>query len=134
MRVQVYWNIQKRVWSVRNKATGRVVWHSPCLRLENCKFTVQAGGRARVLREKQKNIHAFVEGNLVESALPDGPLDCEAVTYNPYKHETFVRRRDETSIYRASEAILTTIFRPTKEYDSRGRRIEYKVPDVLIKG
>jgi len=97
---------------VRDKATGRVIQHAPCLRLEDCKFTVQPGGRARVLREKVKNIHAFVEGNLVDGAIPDGPLDMDAVTYNPYKHETFVRRKDGTPVHRAPAAILTTLFRP----------------------
>lgn len=127
MRVQVYWNITKRIWSVRDKATGRVIRHDSCLRLKDCKFTVQPGGRARVLREKVKNIHAFVEGEIEppwHNLFGEIPDNAESVTYNPYKHETFVKRADGTAVHRAPEALLTTVFRPGIN--------ESKVPDVLI--
>jgi hypothetical protein len=120
----VYWNITKKVWSVRDKSTGRVVLRLPCLRLDNCKFVVQPGGRARVLREKQKNIHAFVEGELDCCGTADGALGVFAdmpdgtkgVTYNPYKHETFVLREGETPIHEAPVVILTRVYTPGQGY------------------
>jgi hypothetical protein len=57
--------------------------------LSDVRFTVSEAGRQRVLREKRKNVHAFVEG--VESPLYGSinrKLDCK-VTYNPYKYEKF---------------------------------------------
>ncbi len=136
MRVQVYWNIAKRIWSVRDKTTGRVVLHLPALVLDDCKLKVQQGGRARVLREKQKNIHAFVEGDLVaEGTTPDAilgifgtlPAQSESVTYNPYKHESFVVRATGAPIFTAPRAILTSVYVPNE-----GRKPEVLVCDPAL--
>ena len=115
MRVQVYWNITKKTWSVKDKALGRVVLHLPSMVLEGCTFKVQKGGRARVLREKQKNIHAFVEGEMdCMGTMAEGLRNIfptatkESVTYDPYKHETFVRRRDGAPVHTAEHVILTS--------------------------
>lgn len=118
MRVQVYWNITKKVWSVRDKATGLVCCRLPSLVLTDCKFVVQEGGRQRVLREKQKNIHAFVEGEL--DCMGGTGDACKGiwgwdkehggteVTYNPYKYTTFVQRENKVPIHTAPRAILST--------------------------
>jgi hypothetical protein len=56
---------------------------------------VQPAGRARVLKEKQKNVHAYVVGKFhdvnFEQAqyMPRGYKFAQAF-YNPYKVETFV--------------------------------------------
>jgi hypothetical protein len=88
MIVQVYWNLHKNCWSLREKATGRIVKHMANVVLRNCRFVVQEGGRQRVLRERRKNVHAFVEGVLSRPVPQDRPW--VAVKYNPYRYTSFV--------------------------------------------
>lgn len=67
--VQVYRCLTKRddVWySIRQK--GKVVAHSKCLVLVDARFIVCPGGRARALREKKRNVHAYVTGLLFRGA------------------------------------------------------------------
>ncbi len=88
-RVQVYFNLHKRVWSVRQ--SGLVVEHTKCVILRDVRFLVGKAGRAKVLREKRKNVHAYASGYVCRPEdLPIIPERINAVTYNPYKHETFV--------------------------------------------
>ena len=54
-------------------------------------------GREKVLREKRKNVHAFVKGYLQDAENVDTDRPATQVTYNPYKYETFVDKH--TSLY-----------------------------------
>ncbi|MEF8794321.1 hypothetical protein [Thiohalorhabdus sp.] len=68
MRSFVYWNIHKKKWSVKaleGDWKGKVIAHAPTIRLDNVRFCVQEGGRDRVLKDGQKNVHAGVVGDLV---------------------------------------------------------------------
>jgi len=83
-KVEVYWNLHQARWSVRDQRTRKVVAHADRVLLADCHFKVSQAGRARVLRERRKNVHAFVSGTLVE--LNGSNLDCDiAVTYDPYR-------------------------------------------------
>jgi hypothetical protein len=88
MKVRVYFNLHKKLLSVQTKVNGswKVIKHVFNINLTDVKFKVSEGGRQRVLREKRKNVHAFIEGVEV-----DQPIDQRAqnVTYNPYKYEKF---------------------------------------------
>lgn len=44
-------------------------------------------GRERVLKEKVKNIHAYVDGTICKPS----KRYREAFTYNPYKYDSFVK-------------------------------------------
>jgi hypothetical protein len=97
LRVEVYWNLQRKLFSIRllgGPCRGLVCMHTDAVLLEDVTFAVQAAGRARVLREKRKNIHAFVRGTL-HSTGADVPVEVETVgwpvTYDPYRDTTFVR-------------------------------------------
>ena len=88
-RVEVYWNLHKLCFSIRKN--GRVVMHlhegPEWLTLTDVKFAVQPAGRAKVLREKKKNVHAFIRGTVnFESPV----AYQELVSYNPYKGDTFM--------------------------------------------
>ena len=61
--VEVYYNLHNKTFSVRH--AGRVWFHTNVLTLHNCKFAVQPAGRAKVLKEKRKNVHAFIRGFFV---------------------------------------------------------------------
>ena len=82
---EVYFNLRKNLFSVRQN--GLVVAHKRFILLEDAVFKVSQAGRARVLREKRKNVHAMVKG-IVSKQFVD-KYDGLAY-YNPYKTETFV--------------------------------------------
>jgi hypothetical protein len=66
------------------------------------------GGKERVRSEKSKNVHAFVIGRLLDYCeypcddIPNPPSDM-IVTYNPYRHDSFVYKQSEEPVYRAEE-------------------------------
>lgn len=121
MRVEVFWNLHQDLYSVvalEGHDKGRVVTHAHKVVLWNAEFIVQPAGRDRVRREKRKNVHAFVRGEMGRIHVGDGSwrfsdsetgkalladiarcadpfslvdtgLDRQA-TYNPYRDDTFV--------------------------------------------
>ena len=95
MKVDVYWNLHKKKYSVRHK--GKVIDHVPFIRLANVQWVVQPAGRRRVLRERRKNVHAFARGTWLEgNAVLRELTKSQALTkpikvmYNPYRFKTFV--------------------------------------------
>ena len=111
MRVEVYFNLHKYTWSVRQCSTGRVILHTDKVHIRDPKFVVRKSGRERVLREGKKNVHAFVRGEI--SYCPDFDpeyhpdyLDYTLVSYNPYKFDTFVDVYDTTPVRTAKRAML----------------------------
>lgn len=94
MNVCVYRNLQKKCWSVMDQKTRRVIAHREYLVLRNGKFVVREGGRQRVLREHQKNVHAFAVGEIAETYTIDETDDRKRIFYNPYVNETFIDNHD----------------------------------------
>ena len=86
-KCHVYYNLHKHCLSVQQG--GIVVAHVEYLNLKNVDFSVQKAGREKCIKEKQKNIHAFISGYLGEDM---GELKY-AVSYNPYKHDFFIFMR-----------------------------------------
>lgn len=105
-RVMVYYNLHKHTFSVRDKK--RVLLHADYVKLQNVEFRVREGGKEKVRSEKQKNVHAFVIGDLVDYCrypcenIPSEPND-KIITYNPYKYDSFVYKNSEEPIYNAKE-------------------------------
>jgi hypothetical protein len=90
--VEVYRNLHKKCWSVRQG--GKVKVHTSYICLQDVKFVVQPAGREKVLKEKKKNVHAFVKGYLISHKTmnrlnKDIEWTMDVVTYNPYKHPYF---------------------------------------------
>ncbi len=83
MKTEIYFNLRKKIFSVRQQ--GKVIQHTGEIFLDQAQFIVNPAGRARVLREKGKNVHAFVRGQVGE------PAECrEIARYNPYLFDSFV--------------------------------------------
>lgn len=120
--VEVYRNLHNGKLSVRCAKYKRVLGWCDEIVLRNAEFKVSEAGRKRVVTERKKNVHAFAKGfvlgikgftsrngkgvitpNKIFADLPD-PV---AVTYNPYKYESFVRLEDEQPIYHAYRATVT---------------------------
>ena len=94
-RVQVYYNLHKKCLSVRHK--GKVIEHAQEVTLTDARFHVQQAGRERVLKQKRKNVHAYISGKLKETFwFTQAPKYTwtakQRVTYNPYKYKNFVNK------------------------------------------
>lgn len=114
MRVEVYRNLHTGLMSVR-ECGGRVLTHEAEVFVKDAKFVVQPAGRAKVLREQRKNVHAFVRGEL--EGFSQGCLanydEWEAwpkVTYNPYKADHFypVDLGSSSYVRSGSRVVVTT--------------------------
>jgi hypothetical protein len=117
-RVEVYWNLHKDCFSVRALSgpdKGRVVAHTRHIDLGDVTFVVQPAGRARVLAEGRKNVHAFARGTVTASR--DGlPTSYTEVVYNPYATDAFVARDDLTRRFRWAGVVRAYT-------DNRGRPV-----------
>jgi hypothetical protein len=105
MKVKVYFNLHKRCFSVvalEGENKGRVIAHETEVKLINATFKVSEAGRQRVIREQRKNVHACVVGTLTDTV-----KNCDqAVTYNPYKYNSFVLKKDESPVLTAQNVLL----------------------------
>ena len=104
MKVEVYRNLHKNCWSIRNAKTGKVIEHFDYICIKDAKLVVRPAGRAKVLREKRKNVHAFVRGEV--ATFEDALTATRQISYNPYKHESFMLIDTETPIKEAEIVFL----------------------------
>ena len=115
-KVFVYYNLHKHKWSVKDVKTGRVIGHHYDVSLYNAKFKVSEAGRTRVLKEKRKNVHAYIQGregwNEEEQRWQHiGPdctwiIDSVGITYNPYKNNTFIRTDTGEEVHKAKLVVF----------------------------
>lgn len=89
MRVDIYRNLHKKQFSVRDCSTRLVVDHLNWVIILNASFHVGEKGRQRVIREKRKNVHAVVRGTISRTAFFTTAPRFTQVTYNPYKFGYF---------------------------------------------
>ena len=93
MRVFVYWNLHKGLWSVKaleGPYKGLVIHRAHRVLLSNAAPKVSEAGRQRVIREGRKNVHAGIVGDLVDYNGHDMLASTGLpVSYNPYKGPTF---------------------------------------------
>jgi hypothetical protein len=106
----IYWNLHKKCFSVKYK--GKVIRHMNDLSASNVQFKVSELGRQRVMTSKRKNVHAYVVADEIENVSQidqfEVLMDGFAVTYNPYKHASFVDVLWEVGITKASKVLLKT--------------------------
>ena len=121
-KVDIYYNVRKKCLSVRDATTGLVVKHTHAIKLvagtqgyeRDIQFKVSEKGRQRVLKEKRKNVHAYVSGRVtdlgklrsLEESKARKPKTLRQVTYNPYKHETFVDVKTGEAVHWAKEVFI----------------------------
>jgi hypothetical protein len=111
-RVMVYYNLHKHTFSVRYN--NKIILHADYVKLGDVEFRVRLGGKDRVRSEKQKNVHAFVIGDLMdfcEYPCEDIPIPSSDVvaTYNPYKHDSFVYKGTDEPVYSADEVEMINL-------------------------
>lgn len=104
MRVRAYRNLNNgcislTCWEKGHPYKGKVIAHVRSAYLNDCSFIISETGRQRVVKNKVKDVHAWVEAELVVCdliqaryplddgeiavGLPDHPHELH-VTYNPY--------------------------------------------------
>ena len=105
-KVMVYYNLHKNTFSITYD--NKVILHADYVKLGDVEFRVRKGGNERVRQQKSKNVHAFVIGRLLDYCeypcddIPY-PTSDNVVTYNPYKHNSFVYKDSGESVYNAKE-------------------------------
>lgn len=111
--VEVYYNLHKHTFSIRDRKTRIVVGHADYVQLRNVTFHVSEAGRQRVLRERRKNVHAFVRGTVMDITDPwwgewgDSNGECGYASYNPYKGGRFIDVwADDAPLAGAGAAVL----------------------------
>ena len=107
MKVFVYFNLHRKCFSVKaleGTDKGRVIAHVSDAVVHLPTFKVSEAGRQRVLREKKKNVHAGVVGQWYDDeynasrTVELSVMLGRAVTYNPYRFDSFVYKATETPI------------------------------------
>lgn len=101
MKVRIFRNLNKHCMSMiamEGPFKGKVIAHVDSAYLHECSMVVQEASRQRVIRERCKNVHAFVQGNLqcatgvrlrypvqgIKVAEPDHDHPV-LIRYNPYE-------------------------------------------------
>jgi len=115
-RVFVYFNLIKKLWSVRSMETRRVLGYADTLVLRDGTFRVSEAGRQRVLESRRKNVHAGVVGELqaVHAAQVEplkqaqGLTVEERISYNPYKAGVFVTAQGRKPVEKADWVVFDT--------------------------
>jgi len=105
--VEVYKNLNHDCFSVRQG--GIVRFHTKIVCLKNVTYKVSEAGRQRVLKEKRKNVHAFVVGKICHSdevSKETLPFTAAWVSYNPYKNDSFYVVGDGQKIKKSQYADL----------------------------
>ena len=105
MKVEVYKNLHKNCWSVRNNKTGRVIDYVDSIHIEDATLVVRPAGRARVLKEHKKNVHAFIRGELTDDRFM--AVGLVKVIYNPYEYDHFIRTDNGEAIYEWDKVLFT---------------------------
>jgi hypothetical protein len=82
---EIYRNLHRKDWSIRNK--GIVTQHTKTTAISPAKFVVQPAGRKKVLKEQRKNVHAFIRGQVTD--IPPNWQTWKQVKYNPYLFDHF---------------------------------------------
>lgn len=116
MKVDIYRNLRRDCWSVRSREQsnyGDVIAHTKYAIVNDVTFVVSEAGRQRVLREKRKNVHAFVRGELDALNFAGNTKRLHKlkksdylVSYSPYKGPKFTSDTTNEPIEHAETVLL----------------------------
>lgn len=94
-KVFIYFNLHKKVFSVRSMKSGIVIAHVTEIELDNAIFKVSEKGRQKVLSERRKNVHAGIVGFISEKEVFKSQEKYNQAIYNPYLYESFVDKESK---------------------------------------
>lgn len=106
MKVRVYRNLNKDCLSVQEKTEKgwRVKRWVDSIPLKNVIFKVYESGRNKVLKDKRKNVHAYIEGEDTTQSFQYNRI----VSYNPYKYNHFYDVVTQSPVAKQNFAFVTT--------------------------
>lgn len=113
MKSWCYWNLNKNCVSFKLGSGGRVS-HATTVTLSDVKFHVLETGRQKVLKERCKNVHSYLIGNL-DSWVPLGEeseptsferLGFRQAYYNPYTTPQWVDWETKSVLHVAKNAVV----------------------------
>jgi hypothetical protein len=118
MRVFVYFNLHRKLFSVREYAgTRRVLFHTWSILLRDCEFRVSQAGRERVLREQRKNVHAGVVGEYIADTFhKDIITNGTRISYNPYRFNYFYNVNTLDPVLKSTQVGLIVSYDKPKIY------------------
>ena len=105
--VRVYFNLNRKVWSIQSYQPGkgwRLLTHSTNLTLRNAVTKVSESGRQRVIRERQRNVHAYIQGELIRT-VPQ-THSGRRLSYNPYTGPDFIWKDDNSVATELGEVVF----------------------------
>jgi hypothetical protein len=109
-RVMVYRNLNRNVWSVRDRA-GHVIAHMDKVELNGVRWIVRPGGQAAVRKTGRKAFHAYALGLYCEFGrvkatkdFADPTITLESIGYNPYKDDFFRSKADGCYVHQGIAA------------------------------
>lgn len=102
--VRVYKNLNNGMISIQQN--GKVVCHTDHVTLSNVFFKVSEASRQRVIRDKQRNVHAFICGMVVNFESQAITTNKRDISYNPYKMPYFYRKSDLSEVKPSSKNML----------------------------
>lgn len=85
--VLIYRNLHRGCWSIKDAKSKLVLGYCMDVQLKDVTTKVSEAGRQKVIREKKKNVHAFIKGKIVGF---DKGKHKKTAYYNPYKTKTFL--------------------------------------------
>lgn len=105
--ILIAYHLHKRCFSIRHAKTRKVIGYKDRIVVQHVQFIVSESGRQRVLRERRKNVHAYVRG-VFENKLQNirfNDYNFRGAYYNPYSAATFVDVETKEPIAYAELAI-----------------------------
>jgi len=92
---RLYRNLHQGNFSIQSylqeKKGYRVTDRASSVILEDCRFKIYENGRQKVIQEKRKNVHAYIEA--ISYSKTSGDIDVSnfrEIYYNPYDHDSFI--------------------------------------------
>ncbi|WP_441296444.1 hypothetical protein [Bacillus sp. UMB0728] len=91
-KVEVYRNLNKgKLFSIKDKKSGLVVAHGDSFKVTDVVCKVSEGGRQRVIKDKRKNVHAFLSATYAGECEVDKGEMTE-LYYDPYTLDSFINK------------------------------------------
>ena len=108
----IYRNLHSGTWSLVDRRVGKVAAHPDEAGMADVSLVVQPAGNRKVRETKKKLVHAFVRGRFVDVeaysrfSKDDVRRQGVEITYNPYKHTSFVEADTEREVKEADYVFL----------------------------
>lgn len=108
---KIYFNLHKKCFSILawdlDKKGWRLYSHEDSIEVSNAKMKISEIGRQRVIKEKRKNVHAFVYAEKIKTTCPTAKIKYNnRCSYNPYKHGFFYDALTEKPIMKLDKALM----------------------------